>query len=313
MVGDETLYDIIGFPNPHLLDARHLLQQIHIVRRTHGTLSIGSSSRCDMANLTNLTSYFPPIPIPPIAPDFLLCHSAYGNGLSQSHEAALRVAGTLPHGTIPSVYTVNDEEAPPGVYELPYQTYSRDVSITVDVSGPADIDTIRLVPNEIRGMAAYVANRCIGAQGKGGFITNQIQGLVNFVTDPTSNLYAPNYPPDSVFVTVLVSDLRNANSFPGDHDPQLAYFLWEVEEAALRRAQPQDRDIFSGRVLRYMAQASRMTRLGNVAWWDDITVEVNVTETAVTQSINAAPQGVATSRQRKRLQRLLPSQDLEYP
>lgn len=267
-----------------------------------------------MANLTNLTSYIPPIPIPPVAPDFLFCHSAYGNGLSYSHEAALHAAGTLPHGTIPSVYTVSDdEEAPRGFYDLPYQTYSRDISITVDVSGPADIDTIRLVPNEIRGMAAHVANRCIGAQGKAGFITNQIQGLVNFVTDPTSNLDAPNYPPDSVFVTVLVSNLRNANSFPGDYDPQLAYFLWEVEKAALRRAQPQYRDIFSRRVLRYMAQVSRMTRLGEVAWWDDITIEANVTETAITQSINAVPQGAGTSRRRKRLRRLISSQDLEYP
>ncbi|KAL2038089.1 hypothetical protein N7G274_009036 [Stereocaulon virgatum] len=255
-----------------------------------------------MAGLTNFTIWVPPVPIPPIAPDFVFCHSAYGRGLSHLRETALRVAGTLPRDTSQIEYTVNDEEVPYNVYDLPYQTHvGSPITITVDVSGPVNIRTIRLVPNNIRNMAAYVATRCIGNEGNGGFITMGIQHLVNFVTDPRSNLEAPIYPPDSVFVTVLASDVRSANSFPGDNDPELAHFLLETENTAYGMAQPQYRDLFRRRMLKYSAQYERMTRLGRVSWWDEEDVGRNETVTATSQPKKPIVQGVATSRRKKRL------------
>lgn len=255
-----------------------------------------------MTGLTDFTAWIPPVPIPPTAPDFVFCHSAYGSGLSRLRETALRVAGTLPRDTIPVEYTVNDEEVPYNLYDLPYQTHvGPEITITVDVSGPADIHTIRLVPNNIRDMAAYVATRCIGDEGRGGFITMGIQHLANFVTDPRSKLEAPIYPPDSVFVTVLVSDVRSANSFPGDNDPQLAHFLLEAENAAYSAAQPQYRDLFKRRMLKYMAQYERMTRLGKVSWWDEGDGGKNVIVTTTSQQNKAIAQEIAVSRRKKRL------------
>lgn len=76
-----------------------------------------------MANLTNLTSFSPPIPIPPIDPDFAICDRVYGFGLSLGE--AILVADTLPRGPFPVPYTVNQALESPDFYDLPYVTHFR--------------------------------------------------------------------------------------------------------------------------------------------------------------------------------------------
>ena len=249
-----------------------------------------------MANLTNLTSFSPPIPIPPIAPNIAVCDIAYGFGLS--YQDAIFVADTLPHGTFLAPYTVNQDLSLPGSYDLPYETHLGDVAITISVAGVADINYIFQVPDQIRGMAAYIAQHCLEQRRSGGFITKGIQGLVDYVTDPTSDLNAHPYPSSTAFITVLVSRLDEAFSCPGDYDPKLAYFLQHTELVAMDKVEPQYLDVIGERMLLYTAQAARMTRLGDVAWWEIIEVGSNGTEAASLQTTNATMHNVSTSRRR---------------
>ena len=251
-----------------------------------------------MANFTNITSLIPPIPTPPIAPNFAFCDPAYGLGLSPGN--AISVVDRLPHGTFPVPYTVNQDLKAPDFYDLPYETHSGDVSITVTVAGAADIDSILLVPNQIRGMAAYITQHCLEQRRSGGFMTKGIQGLVDYVTDPTSDLDAHSYPSTTAFITVLVGKLDTAFSSPGDYDPTLAYFLQHTEMVAMDRVEAQYLDIIGERMLWYTAQAARMTRLGDLAWWDAVEVGSNETEAASLQASKAAMQDVRTSRRRSK-------------
>ncbi len=251
-----------------------------------------------MANITNLTSFSLPITIPPIVPNFAICDIAYGSGLLARD--AILVADTLPHGTFPAPYTVNQDLGSPGSYDLPYETHIGDVAITISVAGVADIDSIWLVPDQIRGMAAYVAQHCLEQRKGGGFITKGIQGLVDYVTDPTSDLDAHPYPSSTAFITVLVGKPDTAFSCPGDYDPKLAYFLQHTELVAMDKVEPQYLDVIGERIQLYTAQAARMTRLGDVAWWETRGVGSNGTEAASLQTTNAAMHNVSTSRRRSR-------------
>lgn len=259
---------------------------------------VPSSQRRPMANFTNLTSFIPPVPTPPIAPNFAVCDAAYGLGLSPGN--AIILADRLPHDTFPVPYTVNQDLKAPDFYDLPYETHSGSVSITVTVAGAADIDSILLVPNQIRGMVAYIAQQCLEQRRSGGFMTKGIQGLVDYVTDPTSDLDAHPYPSSTAFITVLVGKLETAFSSPGDYDPNLAYFLLHTEIVAMDRVEAQNLDIIGERMLFYTALAARMTRLGHVAWWDTVEVGSNETEAASLPATKAAMHDVSTSRRRSR-------------
>lgn len=256
-----------------------------------------------MANFTNLTSLIPPVPTPPIAPNFAVCDPAYGWGLSPG--SAITVIDTLPHDAFPVLYTVNQDLKTPGFYDLPHETHGGGVSITVNVAGIADIDSILLVPEQIRGMAAYITQQCLVRQRSGGFMTRGIQGLVDYVTDPGTDLEAHPYPSSTAFITVLVGKLDTAFAAPGDYDPDIAYFLQHTELVAMDRMEAQYLDIIGDRMLWYTAQAARMTRLGNVAWWDGLEVGSNKTEAASSQKTKAAMHDVGTSRRRSRDRRPL--------
>lgn len=131
-------------------------------------------------------------------------------------------------------------------------------------------------------------------------MTKGIQGLVNYVTDPTSDLDAHPYPSSTAFITVLVGKIDTAFSSPGDYDPNLAYFLQHTEMVAMDRVEAQYLDIIGERMLWYTAQAARMTRLGHVAWWDTLEVGSNETQAASLQATKAAIHDVSTSRRRSR-------------
>jgi len=231
-----------------------------------------------MLNSGNLTSYVQPIPIAPVLPDYALCHRAYGAHLNR--QQALYAGGILPQGGMPVEYSVtqDDEGGHIALYELPFAVSFDGVAVGVDVAGPIDIDAITLVPNELRGMAAYLANSCVGARGTGGFVTKNIQGLVDYVTCPEADLDAPAYPDSTAFITVTVSSPQQAHFFPGDYDPAMAHFLRQVEANALNTVAASQHFIIADRLIRYTVQATRMTRLGKVAWWDDGRLHGNRTD-----------------------------------
>ena len=52
--------------------------------------------------------------------------------------------------------------------------------------------TIRASPFQLRGLAAYVVNNCVQRGGNvGGFATNKISNLANYLQDPDTDLSQP--------------------------------------------------------------------------------------------------------------------------
>ena len=224
---------------------------------------------------------------------------------------ALRAGGLLPQGTLPVTYSVEEPDteglavnasALASRYRLPFLESFGGVSISVDVSGPVNIDRINVVPNDIRGMAAYVANRCLGRGGVGGFVTKKIQGLVDFVTDPTSNIGVSIYPDYTAFLTLTVSSHQSSYAFPGDYDPEMALFLQKAEAQALSRVRPPYHLVIADRVVDFAIARSRMRRLGTeVPWWGAWLAQGNRTAITNAQLANMSTEVAATARRRKRV------------
>ena len=73
--------------------------------------------------------------------------------------------------------------------------------ISIEVAGPQgfyDVQstnvpfTIMASPFQLRGLAAYVVNNCVQRGGNvGGFATNQISNLANYLQDPNTDLSLP--------------------------------------------------------------------------------------------------------------------------
>ena len=259
-----------------------------------------------MFNLSNPAAYVEPVSIPPVLPDFAFCHSAYGN-LRQRKDATM-AAGILPLGSNPIIASVTPT---PGAgraqsYTLPFYVSYSGVAISVEVSGPVVIEDIVLVPNSIRGMAAYLANTCVGNRGTGGFVTSTIQGLVDYVTDPVADLDLPTYPDSTAFITLTMSSMDHILVFPGDHDPIMAIFLQQAETNALRTVLPKKQAQIRDRVFRYAHQAKRMTRLGALAWWKDNLSSGRQTgasnQPTYSSLNNSTLANTVTSRQRRRSQ-----------
>jgi len=281
--------------------AQILLKQNHVGLKVDPT----TCTMLSLSTLSNVTSYVPPTPIEPSFPDFALYHSAYGAGLKR--QDGLYTGGILPHGTNAITYTVNQHEGGrASQYELPFTVSYAGAKIAVQVAGPVSIESIVLRPNDVRGMAGYLANFCVGRFGTGGFVTKRIQGLVDHITNPLSDLGAPKYPDSTAFITVTMSspDIRTT---AGNYDPGMALFFQRVEENALGRI-PQplilEQIEIADRVVRYAVQAKRMQRLGKLAWWDESPLQGGTTEISdrVTKeqlsNVTAAESG--TSRRTKR-------------
>lgn len=261
-----------------------------------------------MLTIGNLTSYVPPAPLAPTPPDFAFCHHAYGAHLMRSE--GMYAGGILPQGETHIHYWVTREEQG-GSFQsntLPFDVSFGNVAVKVEIAGPVDIDKVFLVPNHIRGMAGYLANHCLGAGGVGGFVTASIQGLVDYIGDPGADLDAPVYPDNTAFLTVTMSSLARIHTLPGDHDPYMAQFLQQVATNAMRTRGSPHAGIFAERILRYAVQTQRMSRLGTIAWWEDMPLRGNQTERLRRPSngppANGTATQVSTSRRRKRSRRI---------
>ena len=267
-----------------------------------------------MTILTSTNSYVAPVPIPPVPPEFVYCDRAYGTGLT--FVDASRAGGLLPQGTVPVTYTVEEPEMDDLAlnvsalrmgYELPFLEFQGGVSLSVDVSGPLDIDRIAVAPNDIRGMAGWVARECVGRRGGlGGFVTKRIQGLVDFVTDTTKDIDEQPYPESTAFLTLMISDHEQSGTFPGDFDPQVAIVLRQAVVNAWTRAAPDHRSILAERIERFRKSELNMRRLGiEVAWWEGWQLQGNRTAVTNLQLANITSENVATARRRKRVARTL--------
>ncbi|MCJ1452444.1 hypothetical protein MMC28_002787 [Mycoblastus sanguinarius] len=252
-------------------------------------------------DLTNMTAFNPPVPIVPTPPNFVLCNSEYGYPLNKRD--GIYAAGSLPVGTLPEQYFLDN---PSAQYTLPFHATYGGVVISVEVGGPSDVQSISLVPNDIRGMAAYLANRCSGARYMGGFVTKGLGPLINYVTNPKMNLDTAPYPPSTAFITVTLSDHAHSFVSPGDYDPMMATVLQRAEIDVIEHVSPAFHSTIADRVIRFAVQATRMQRLGEIPWWDFVLVgNASRTEALNGPALNITAHdladGLATSRRRKRL------------
>ncbi|KAL9118562.1 MAG: hypothetical protein Q9187_004893 [Circinaria calcarea] len=107
-------------------------------------------------------------------------------------------------------------------YGLPLLKSADECEVALELAGPGKIEgqTVMLIPDVIRGLAALVIQNCLVEWGGvGGFVTEGFANMVNHVTAPDANLNSP-YPPSSSFVTLTVSNIAGDPS-PGGYDSQI--------------------------------------------------------------------------------------------
>ena len=70
--------------------------------------------------------------------------------------------------------------------ELSHTSRAGDCNIWIEIAGPTTPDIYMAVPNEIRGMAAWIIDQCVAGSGRGygGFATKDIGKLLDYVTEP---------------------------------------------------------------------------------------------------------------------------------
>ena len=228
---------------------------------------------------------------------------------------AFEAASLLPQGTTPVTYFIDSPEfgqfatndSSPELerheHQLPFTVSFGDVTIAVDICGPVEINKFTVVPNDIRGMAAYVASQCLRLAGWGGFVTKEIRELLDFVTDPTSEIRTLRYPDRTAFLTVTVGNHETSDAFPGDYDPEMALVLRKAEINALHQVQsPNFIAEIVDRIRRFEVAEENMQRLGaSVPWWSGWFSQENGTSVANVRLANMNAQGVAIARRRRRV------------
>lgn len=153
-----------------------------------------------------------PVPIPPVAPDYHVCDAYYGQSLR--YIDCVRAASTLKVGEDVVPYHVNPPGGlPSGDEPLTLPIYKKYGSlgavwvlfdsqrltsflglcmVSVELGGPTIPQTVRLRPNDVRGMAGWAIDQCvIDGAGSGGFVTKGLLNLINYVADPATDIIAP--------------------------------------------------------------------------------------------------------------------------
>ena len=117
-------------------------------------------------------------------------------------------------------------------------------------------------------MAGLVLQRCVLGAGIGGFGTVGINGLIEYILDPSTDYNNPSYRPDTCFVTVAVTGLPGRLFSPGNTDPAvplgLAWYNTKIADMApLRSATSLHR---SANAAYWIIKAAGMQRGSPVSW-----------------------------------------------
>ena len=77
-----------------------------------------------------------------------------------------------------------------GFFSSSYRSRAGNCKIWVEIAGPATPEIYEAVPNEVRGMAAWLIDQCVGegGLGYGGFATMDIGRLTAYVTEPDTEI-----------------------------------------------------------------------------------------------------------------------------
>lgn len=79
---------------------------------------------------------------------------------------------------------------PSGPLILSYSSWTGNCKIWIEIAGPVTPQVYEAVPDEIRGMAAWVIDGCVAGSGGGigGFVIKDISNLSTYVTEPDTKI-----------------------------------------------------------------------------------------------------------------------------
>ena len=220
-----------------------------------------------------LDSMNSPTPVAPVFPDFATCDIFYGQHLPE--QDARSASAQLPFGGLPVDYMLNSDRHE---HHIPSTFNSGLITVRVEHATPFDprvVQSIRLTPNDLRGMADYVSERCVKQEGIGGFVTTSISNIMDHVIKLDVDIAELPYPPETLFVTVTVGSRGRNLPPPGNYDHTIASALKEAELRAMAGASPTLKDDLKDRASRWKRQALIM-RSTMTPWWDFQTMNSNL-------------------------------------
>ena len=142
--------------------------------------------------------------------------------------------------------------------------------LSIEAAGPAGRTTqsVMIVPDTLRAMAAWLVQQCVAAaHGIGGFITLSFASMINYVDRPS--LPPVPYPTSTTFITLTISGINGKRFWPGDTDPSIPIVFAEYTNARGGRSTEASHIQGISSVLAdyWLAVAVVMERGGPKRWW----------------------------------------------
>ena len=136
----------------------------------------------------------------PVAPDSYMCSTVYGQNIIPSVCQNL-VDSNWPSGNTP-IHIYHQEPAPSNAIVAPYTVRDAGCTVTIEAAGPRTANTnyVAVAPNKLRGLAAYVIQKCpIENNGYGGFVTIGLAHAATFVEAWILSMYSSNNSDNGAF------------------------------------------------------------------------------------------------------------------
>ncbi|MCJ1241062.1 hypothetical protein MMC14_009066 [Varicellaria rhodocarpa] len=224
----------------------------------------------------------------PAGSDMAWCSSELGDGLRTVDCST--AARELPAVDSPTSYSMGLINSHPNwnrsTYDLPYRVSHGQCEMWIEIVGGGENinyhnQQISLIPSRIRGLAAFVIDRCVGTQSMGGYVTDGLEGMVEYIEQLPSDVddithfptNAQPFPPSARFITVTVSGLRKGPPDTPNKDDDIPNHLSdELNSWSSQGDNPTGHSMFlvgiQRRAFRLMGAKLLMLegRISN--WWD---------------------------------------------
>ena len=162
--------------------------------------------------------------------------------------------------------------------------------ISVEVAGPSrPVQSINIVPDQLRGMASWVLQQCVNNGRLAGFVTYRFSNMLNYISGLQTNLNIPfrtyisrnvralssfELASETYFITVSVTARFRGLPSPGDYDPSVPWVLGDqLQGRSVRVIGNPSLQQYYGAVSRvYYSLAMGMQGGGEKPWWSHPTL-----------------------------------------
>ena len=172
----------------------------------------------------------------PLRPDSYQCSGSYGSQLDTLD--CIEAASRFPTGATAQLYSIdNTRLAGYQPYNIPSQVMRGDCLVKLDIIGDEETrGRVSIVPDVVRGLAAFVIAQCVTGAGVGGYATDGLANMIQYILSPQEYPYAAAmappfpanlspFPQTALFFTVTVSDHTNLHRYPPGYDPAIPIML----------------------------------------------------------------------------------------